>query len=1740
MTTFLPFLRDRLQQSGFATEDVLACWLPLARQVIATHAAGNVAPLDGVQRLHVQQDVLTYAQSEELARRSQLRRLNGILRQGTGGVDVIGERRLVHDSDEGLDDERVLETSPDNQFEQHADDARPVHLPGYHCWEHSIEHHDPATDVYCLGLILVSLACGLDLTAADDFGRFVEHRRNLFRINADLHPVLARSVVLMTELNRHDRPQDLPALVASIENYRDQDVDFETDLASEQSFGGQDASGKRQVVLRKLQERLFEINRRNRLLQFKTTLQTLNLTHASIPVAFDVASIRSDEVLTWGGKFQQEALRQKPVWLNRFLNFQEAVYVPGQLDRLRSEARRDQTEYGFAQLKLIICFLRWSDLKATPVERYESPLLLLPASLEVKKGIHDRYSLQLVDDQAEVNPVIRHLFRQLYDIDLPARVTADEASITQFYEALRERIQQSDKSVELSRIDRPRIEMIHEKAKRRLDQFRRRARSSGRGVRQFLDLNYSYDRIAWQPLGYQLFENFIVPAKTRMEAVVTETTPPTRRLTAETDSEGGPPEPEPSPQTTQETEKSFYSLKNEIDDNPYHWEFDLCSVTLANLRYRRMSLVNDYTQLVDNNTPNAAFESAFSITPADREGPTDSTPELHERYHVVSCDPTQTAAVHRARSGESYIIQGPPGTGKSQTITNLIADYVVRGKRILFVCEKRAAIDVVFHRLRQQGLAELCCLIHDSQADKKQFVMDLKEAYEGLMEHGAEERPPRETCLSELQRALQPISDYNTALTSSLDGCDLTVRDLIGQLITSGRCPITLSQTQAERLPAFGKVITARHQLTEFEARLQKLTAGGLLCDHPLALLSDEVATVERPSEFVASLLDESLGQNPDTGELMQLISQVRELSNVQTAFLTWERMQAAIEFADSLRFLADADQLGLTQTTGDAERALQGHLKRLEKCDQAIAKAEKKNQHWHTRLSSDDTTIALEQAQRFEGSLTRFFSPAFWRLRKLLKASYNFAAHKVQPSWTQVLRQLDLEHERRADRYEAATQIKEELHIDGELDAFCEQLRGFRESLQQAPSPIRQLLDELRQDDDGAQKAVSLAQLAERVTPLETRLNQLLQEYRHLSLEEVKTHLEGIREAAQSGQISDFLHCMEALQNVDAHVTGALRTLPLTVANLQQAAAQRTLEDVFRGHRVADDFTAASREQHVGDVASAWTRLEQVNAQQVRHTVQARFLEHVRLCSTPAAQLTAEQKSLKKVYSAGRRGLEHEFGKSMRYKSIREIATGETGRVLQDFKPIWLMSPLSVSDTLPLHADDFDVVIFDEASQITLEEAIPSLFRASQTIVVGDEMQLPPTSFFANRRDDEDDELTFEEDGQVVQYDLNSNSFLNHSSRNLPTRTLGWHYRSRSESLISFSNHAFYRGRLLTVPEESLVTTARTELVAASAEDADTFAGEVIRRPVSFHFCDHGVYEKRRNRAEAAYIAGLVRGILSENSDLTVGIVAFSEAQQDEILRALRSLADNDPDFADLLEVAWDREVDGQFAGLLVKNLENIQGDERDVIIMSVCYGPDADGRTRMNFGPINMAGGEKRLNVAFSRAKHHMALVSSMKSATITNDYNDGANCLKNYLRYAEESSRGNAQAAAAVLQSLSGRVQGQEREQEQLDPVVAAVGQALQSLGYLVDYNIGQSQFRCDLAVYREGDTSYRLGILCDTPAWYQQTDLLERELMRPSLLKAFGWEVDVVLAKDWWEDSEAVLQRMIQRLGTESEE
>jgi len=394
--------------------------------------------------------------------------------------------------------------------------------------------------------------------------------------------------------------------------------------------------------------------------------------------------------------------------------------------------------------------------------------------------------------------------------------------------------------------------------------------------------------------------------------------------------------------------------------------------------------------------------------------------------------------------------------------------------------------------------------------------------------------------------------------------------------------------------------------------------------------------------------------------------------------------------------------------------------------------------------------------------------------------------------------------------------------------------------------------------------------------------------------------------------------------------------------------------------------------------------------------------------------------------------------------------------------------------------------------------------------------MQLPPTSFFALGGQVEEPLPDY------LAYAVSADSLLTKAATALPSTKLTWHYRSRHESLISFSNRAFYRGGLNTVPgrrplktEAEIVINDQPFSKRAQLRIADTLLG----RPVSLHRVEGGVFRNQQNEAEAEYIAELVRSVLKKKTGKSIGVVAFSQPQAQAIDAALDALAATDKTFATLVENEREREVEGQFSGLFVKNLESVQGDERDIIIVSVGYAPGPDGKMRMNFGPINQGGGEKRLNVIFSRAKHHIAIVTSIAHSLITNDYNVGANTLKQYLRYAAAVSTGRENEMHQCLDGL-----GEARDDRKVtgvadDAVAGRIAAELEASGMLVSRDVGHSTLRVDVAVRRPDEDEYARAILVDSEAHYAVADVVERYVTRPAIFRAFGWEVEQALGQDW---------------------
>ncbi|HEY4248473.1 MAG TPA: AAA domain-containing protein [Lacunisphaera sp.] len=1715
---FIEFLRRGCDAGGFGTDDVIGAFLPLLKQISEAHQNGLVAPLDGPERVQVDDIRLRIPDGQMREPRKNFSRISELQKPAGAAIEVIGESRRTADLDEGsLTHTDLLIGTPGEEAK------KPVYVLNYVSWEHQCGHHDQLTDIFSLGLVLASLACSLDLSDPQDLELFVRNRNNLFSLNERLHPVIAGLIVQMTELNRHRRVQTLETVVLRLENYRDQSADFTVDFQQLRGFRESAPRERGQIILTHLRNRLFEISRRNRLIHFKPTLQTLNLTLASVPLLLDHRNIKAEQLFLWHSKIAAAISNGESITLGSYVRFEDAPYASSVLDQIIATERRDRQEFGFAQLRLVLCFLRWHNLKETPEERIHSPLLLLPVELIRKKGVRDSYVLKPLATEAEVNPALRHHLRQLYGLNLPEFVDLSETTMDAFHTLLAEQIRASEPGVTLRKHDRPQIELIHERAKQRLDQFRRRQRLAGRGPARFESFDYSYEKDRFRPLGLQLFLKRVKPSPLPFAQVAGKA--PAPRMPHIVD-----PLESAAPTEGSEREKQFYAVKEpQGSGNPYDWDFDLCSLTLGNFNYRKMSLVRDYAALLEQTNAGKAFESIFSLQPRTHDPAPPAAKSMAEQFPIVDCDPTQTQAVARARTGGSYIIQGPPGTGKSQTITNLIADYVARGHRVLFVCEKRAAIDVVFHRLGRQGLDDLCCLIHDSQTDKRDFIRNLKQTYDAFLSQPIDETidARRTELIRVMDIELAALCRWSDTLAAQIDGCSLSVRALLARLVELKDASVELDPLAREWVPPYAKWQPHAELLRSLSSALARLNGSPAFAKHSFRHLTERVLGSPQPLALITSTAEEAGKLLARLGTALDALGETVQAGNLGDA-------GAVVDYAVEIADLAAADALDLLNPRSSRAKKAAKAIRDWRHSQAALEKARTVTASWRKKLSPTDTAAALVRAQSFEKSFLRWLQPAFWQLRRLLNDSYDFSRHAVRPWWTQILTQLTAEHAAN-DAEVAALLAVQEAFGEVATERGVNWLENSPARIELLPPAARALHTYLLENPEATYMVENLAAIRSGLTRLKECLGLIMIDYATYERKVLADELRKLR--TDLVWLPDVLPLLAEVLRLPAELQRALRRLPLSDRQMEAAMARQSYDAVARQDRAFEATGGGVLSRRIARLRDYHREWLGINARWIHQKVRREFLRQVQISSTPAAQLSQADKELKRLYATGRRELEHEFSKTMRHRSIRDLADDETGIVLRDLKPVWLMSPLSVSDTLPLTQEVFDVVIFDEASQILMEEAVPAVSRAIQIIVVGDEMQLPPTNFFSATRSTEESLGDDAETGAIVE-DLDAESFLTQAARNLPATMLGWHYRSRSEALISYSNHAFYDGRLLTVPDQRVSGRTRREIVVQQADDARVNVADLLARSVSFHFLPGAVYESRRNTAEADYIARLLRELLGREDRPSIGIVAFSEAQQGEIESVVNRLGEDDPLFRNRLEVEYEREDEGQFNGLFVKNLENVQGDERDIIILSICYGYDRNRRMLMNFGPINQRGGEKRLNVIFSRARKHMAVVSSIKHFDITNDFNDGANCLRNFLEYSAAASAGDGTTARRVLQAAN-PLGPSKAEAAPSDIVATQIAAALAEQGWTVDKEVGHSTFRLPLAVRRADDDCYSLGILIDDDRHYAQRDLLERYLQRPGILSAFGWRLTTIYTKDWLQDPEGGMRQVLRALSGEKE-
>jgi very-short-patch-repair endonuclease len=439
------------------------------------------------------------------------------------------------------------------------------------------------------------------------------------------------------------------------------------------------------------------------------------------------------------------------------------------------------------------------------------------------------------------------------------------------------------------------------------------------------------------------------------------------------------------------------------------------------------------------------------------------------------------------------------------------------------------------------------------------------------------------------------------------------------------------------------------------------------------------------------------------------------------------------------------------------------------------------------------------------------------------------------------------------------------------------------------------------------------------------------------------------------------------------------------------------------------------------------------------------------------------------------------------RHMSVRTLFQ-KIPTLMPRLKPCLLMSPISVAQYLDPAYPKFDLVVFDEASQISVWDAIGAIARGKEAVIVGDPKQLPPTNFFSRVDDDNDTDI---EEGMVEDLDSILDDCI---AAQLPEQYLRWHYRSRHESLITFSNYNYYENRMLTFPSPYQHMGVSLRHVSGT----------------------YDIGKSRTNHAEAeAIVAEVVNRLCDPNLSIhTIGVVTFSLAQQ--------LLIDN------LLEKARSQypEIDSFFGSgvmkqLFVKNLENVQGDERDVILLSVCYGPDAQGRVAMNFGPLNRDGGERRLNVAITRARHEMIIFSTLRSEQIdlAKTRARGMADLKCFLEYAERGV-----IAIAERQTTDPNADCESPFEEQ-------VCSALRDRGYVVHPQVGCSGYRIDLGIVDPDQPGrYLLGIECDGANYHRAKTARDRDRLREDILGKLGWQLHRVWSTDWWRNPKEELSRI----------
>jgi len=1134
----------------------------------------------------------------------------------------------------------------------------------------------------------------------------------------------------------------------------------------------------------------------------------------------------------------------------------------------------------------------------------------------------------------------------------------------------------------------------------------------------------------------------------------------------------------------------FETVRTAIQNQP-RWEVLPNDMVLWFFSFAKFLM---YRDLDPTNWPGgSALQSHFVLKGLLEEGFGDASPicgdedkidpliSVADLVHVMDADSSQAVAIEEVRRGRNLVIQGPPGTGKSQTIANLIAMAVKENKTVLFVAEKMAALEVVKRRLDKVGLGEMCLELHSHKANKRAVLDDLANTL-------YLSRPKRQgdgKLIEELTFLRDKLNGHVEIMHAPLPQAQITPYEVIGNLIRLRARGVPPPDFDLVNPTTWTRqeVLTNVNLLHDVSLHMQGI---GVPAEHPWrgvmvkAILPTDV---ERLQPTIVALI----------GQLDRLIVASKALGKELHVQIGESAGDTSMLARLGQKLLA-APEMDRASIANDVWRSKRNEIDQLVAKGQELFATQQKldglvtDLAWSTELAQTRKHLAAH-GRSWLRWFKRDYREAQGTLRGILKddppkslaerLSIVDALLDGQRSlWQVSVMSENVELGRRA----FGTKWKNDESDWAQLEAIslwereCQKAQlpsAFRAILARMvePSKVKSLIKQIGKD-------LSLQGMEVVFQKLNLNLELAFGNAKlsAIPVDSLKARLQIWLESSES--LTSWIAFRNRWDNLESRGMGSL--------------GQKLYDGSFSPQDAEDRFHVAYFEQLMRELIGSCPALAEFDGQSHERIVELfrnRDVQRLEMARHEVA-LAHHAKIPSTGMGIGEVGIvQREINRKRGHLPVRKLLR-EAGNAVQSIKPVFMMSPISVAQYLEPGHLGFDLLLIDEASQVNPVDALGAIARAKQIVVVGDDKQLPPTRFFDKATSDDGDDGNA--DGSVSIADIESILGLC-TAQGMSQRMLRWHYRSHHHSLIAVSNREFYNDRLYVVPS-----------AFQSSED----------QGLVFRHVKEGVFDRggsATNRIEARVVAQAVMRHARENPRQSLGIGAFSVAQRDIILDEVEGLRRQDSSCEGFFSP-------GKSDPFFVKNLENIQGDERDVIFISVGYGRDKDGNLAMNFGPLQTDGGERRLNVLISRARDRCEVFSSITAEDIdlARARSRGASAFKTFLQFAK--------TGILDIGVATGGDFGSDFEAE--------VARGLTSYGYEVHSQVGMAGFFIDLAVVDpEVPGRYLLGVECDGATYHSSRSARDRDRLRENILVSRGWIIHRIWSTDWFHRPEDQIRKTL---------